>query len=142
MRRLLKDNRGQIRCIEAFFAAILLLSVLALIPKTPDNTNNSTETLSTTAYNTLLCLDSDGQIANLIENQSWTELKTLLQSALPVAVWFNVTVFNQNMAVVNDVPVCSGSAVSDRIIAVDYVCASVSGDYSVYLVRLQVAVVD
>jgi len=49
MRRLLKDNRGQIRIIEAFFAAILLLSVLALIPKTPDTTNNSSETLSTTA---------------------------------------------------------------------------------------------
>jgi hypothetical protein len=142
MRRLLKDKRGQIRCIEAFFAAILLLSVLALIPKTPDTTNNSSETLSTTAYNTLLSLDSNGQIANLIENQSWTSLKTLVQSALPLAAWFNLTVFDQNMTVVNAVPVCSGSAVSDRVVAVNYVCASVSGDFTVYLVRLQVAAVD
>ncbi len=142
MRRLLEDNRGQIRVIEAFFAAILLLSVLALIPQTPDTTKVSSETLSTTAHNTLLSLDSDGQIVNLIENQSWTELTTLVQSALPVAVWFNLTVFDQDMAVVNDIPVCSGSAVSDRVVAVNYVCASVSGDYSVYLVRLQVAAVD
>jgi hypothetical protein len=142
MRRLLKDNRGQIRIIEAFFAAILLLSVLAFIPKTPDTTNNSSETLSTTAYNTLLSLDKHGKIADLIETQSWTEFKALVQTALPVAVWFNITVFDQSKAVINDAPVCSGSAVSDRIIAVNYVCASINADYSVYIVRLQVAMVD
>ncbi len=142
MRSLLNDNRGQIRIIEAFFAAILLLSVLALIPKMPDTTNTSSETLSSTAYNTLLNLDSDGQIGNLIKNESWAELRMLMQSALPVAAWFNLTVFDQNNAVVNNVPVCSGSAVSDRVVAVNYVCAGVSSDYSVYLVRLQVAAVD
>jgi len=142
MRRLLNNNRGQIRVIEAFFAAILLLSVLALIPKTPDTTDNSSETLSTTAYNTMLSLDSDGQIANLIEKQSWSELKALVQSALPVAAWFNLTVFDQDMAIVNDIPICNGSPVSDRVVAVNYVCASVSGDFTVYLVRLQVAAVD
>lgn len=140
--RLLKDNRGQIRIIEAFFASILLLSSLALIPKTQNTTNNSTETLSSTAYNTLLSLDNDGQIGNLIKNGSWTELRELMQSALPPAAWFNLTVFDGNMVVVNDIPICSGSAVSDRIVAVDYVSASVSGDYAVYLLRLQVAAVD
>lgn len=140
--RLLKDNRGQIRIIEAFFAAILLLSVLALIPKTQNTTNNSTEALSSTAHNTLLSLDNDGQIGNLIKDKAWTELRALIQSALPAAAWFNLTVFDQNRVVVNDVPICSGNAVSDRIVAVDYVCASVSGDYAVYLVRLQVAAVD
>jgi hypothetical protein len=46
------------------------------------------------------------------------------------------------MTRVNDVPITSGSAVNDRMAAVDYVCASTSGDYAVYIVRLQLAEVD
>jgi hypothetical protein len=57
-------------------------------------------------------------------------------------VWFNLTVFDENMNRVNDVPVTSGSAVNDRIAAVDYVCAGTGGNYAVYIVRLQLAEVD
>jgi len=140
--RLLEDKKGQIRTIEAFFASILLLSSLTLIPMVQEHSSNATEKLSSTAHNILLSLDSDGQLAGLIGNESWMTLKSCVQSSISPMVWFNVTVFDENMARINDVPITSGSAVNDRIAAVDYVCASTSGNYAVYLVRLQLAEVD
>jgi len=140
--RLLKDNRGQIRIIEAFFASILLLSSLTLIPATQNNSNDSTETLASTAHNVLMSLDSNGYLASLVSNQSWINLKSSIQSSLSPMMWFNLTVFDENMTRINDVPICSGSAVSDRIVAVDYVCAGTSSNYAVYIIRLQLAGVD
>ena len=140
--RLLKDNRGQIRIIEAFFASILLLSSLTLIPATQNNSNDSTDLLASTAHNVLMSLDSNGYLASLVSNQSWINLKSSIQSSLSPMVWFNLTVFDENMICINDIPICSGSAVSDRIVAVDYVCAGIGSNYVIYIIRLQLALVD
>ena len=140
--RLLKDKKGQIRTIEAFFASILMLSSLTLIPMVQERSSDSTETLSSAAYNILMSLDSDGQLASLIGNESWVNLKSCVQSSLSPMVWFNLTVFDETMNRINDVPVTSGTAVNDRIAAVDYVCAGTDGNYAVYIVRLQLAEVD
>ena len=140
--RLLEDKKGQIRTIEAFFASILLLSSLTLIPMVQKQSNDTTENLSSAAYNILMSLDSDGQLASLIGNGSWVTLKSRVQSSLSPMVWFNLTVFDENMNRVNDFPVTSGSTVNDRIAAVDYVCAGTSNNYAVYIVRLQLAEVD
>jgi hypothetical protein len=140
--RLLKDNKGQIRTIEAFFASILLLSSLTLIPAVQEHSSDSTEVLSPTAHNILMSLDSDGQLASLIGNGSWINLKSCIQSALSPMVWFNVTVFDESMKQINDIPITSGSPVNDEISALDYVCASTNSDYAVYVVRLQLAGVD
>ena len=140
--RLLKDKKGQIRIIEAFFASILMLSSLTLIPMVQERSSDSTETLSSAAYNILMSLDSDGQLASLIGNESWVNLKSCVQSSLSPMVWFNLTVFDETMNRINDVPVTSGTAVNDRIAAVDYVCAGTDGNYAVYIVRLQLAEVD
>ena len=140
--RLLKDNKGQIRIIEAFFASILLLSSLTLIPVMQKSSSDSTEILSSTAHNILISLDSNGQLATLISNESWINLKSCIQSSLSPMVWFNLTVFDENMTRVNDIPITSGNAVNDRIVAVDYVCASTSGNYAVYIIRLQLSGVD
>ena len=140
--RLLKDKKGQIRIIEAFFASILMLSSLTLIPMVQERSSDSTETLSSAAYNILMSLDSDGQLACLIGNESWVNLKSCVQSSLSPMVWFNLTVFDETMTRINDVPVTSGTAVNDRIAAVDYVCVSTEGNYAVYIVRLQLAEVD
>ena len=140
--RLLEDKKGQIRIIEAFFASVLLLSSLTLIPMVQQRSNDTTGNLSSTAHNILMSLDSDGQLAGLIGNESWITLKNCVQVSISPMVWFNLTVFDEDMTRVNDVPITSGSAVNDRMAAVDYVCASTSGDYAVYIVRLQLAEVD
>jgi hypothetical protein len=94
------------------------------------------------AHNALVSLDSNGHLANLVENASWTDLKSSIETMISPAVWFNLTVFDENMTRINDVPICSGSSVSDKTVAVDYVCAGISSTYAVYIVRLQLAMVD
>lgn len=140
--RLLRDNKGQIRVIEAFFASVLLLSSLTLIPVVQRSPNNSADALSSTALNVLTSLDSNGHLAELVDSGNWTALKSNIQSAIPVTVWFNLTVFDENMNPLNPFQISSGSPVNDRIEAADYVCPSTSANYSLYILRLQLAAVD
>ncbi len=77
-----------------------------------------------------------------MDNGSWSELKDCFQSALSPGIWFNVTVFDENMNPLNNIPITSGSAVNDKIVAVDYVCPSTSSNYTIYIIRLQLATVS
>ncbi|MGD6807690.1 MAG: hypothetical protein ACQCN4_12120 [Candidatus Bathyarchaeia archaeon] len=142
MRRLLKDNKGQVRVIEAFFAAVLLLSCLTLIPAQPTPKNTSGGNLVELAENTLVSLDSDGHISRLISDGDWAALGKCLESALPLAVWFNLTVYDQNRNILNSYPICNGGAVSNTVSSFSYVCASSSSNYAVYVLQLQLAAVD
>ena len=126
------------RIIEAFLATVLLFSCLALIPASP-NVQDSTVNLASTAQNVLLSLDSNGHLAALVDSQNWTELKDCLESALPLTVWFNLTVFNESMNIINPFPICNAGTVSDKIFSVDYVCASQNSTYTIYILRLQLS---
>ena len=140
--RLLKDNKGQIRIIEAFFASALILSSLALIPSGTMVTNSNTQILSSTATHVLTTLDSDGFLSTLIENSSWTTLRECVESTLSPSMWFNLTVFNDNMQQINDVQISSGNPVGQTIVSTEYVCASVSANYNIYIIRLQLSTVS
>jgi hypothetical protein len=66
--RFLSNKKGQVRVIEAFFASVLLLSCLTLIPaQTP--TKNSSGDIAWKAENVLLTLDNDGHLANFVDNR-------------------------------------------------------------------------
>lgn len=137
--RLLKDRSGQIRTIEAFFASLLILATLAVVPSQVGVEKTHYNTLYSTGTQVLVSLDSNGMLSSPIEEGNWTALKNCIQSMLPVSLWFNVTVFNENMNVLNDALVSNGGVVSDEIVAVNYVCATSNGNYAVYLVQLQLS---
>jgi hypothetical protein len=140
--RLLKDKKGQVRVIEAFFASILLLSVLTLVPTQSNIRNQNEPNLSSTAQQVLLTLENNGYLSKLIENGSWTQIRQCLLSALPPTVWFNLTVFDENNTVVNDIPISSGNSTNEETYSFDYLCVSQGPTYSIYLIRLQLAVVS
>ena len=137
MRRLLSNKRGQIRVIEAFFASLLMLSSLAIIPAIQDNTVDSEGVLSSEAFNVLESLDSGGQLGNLTDQRNWTAMKNLLKSAISPALWFNLTIFDENGEILNDIMVSSGSAIGNHIETADYICAGTNATYTVYRMRLQ-----
>jgi hypothetical protein len=134
-----RDKRGQIRVIEAFFASLLILSTLALIPAHEGTEKTHYSTFQAVGTNALVALDSNGMLSRLIQDSDWNALKNCAQSVLPVSLWFNFTVFDENMTALNDVAVSNGGAVNEEIVAVNYVCASSGGNYAVYVVRLQLA---
>jgi hypothetical protein len=130
-----------VRVIEAFFAAMLVLSCLTLIPAQQTQSQPSIN-LSAKAQNVLASLDGEGHLAELIDNRDWASLKSCFESALPLAMWFNLTVYDMNMQVLNEYPICNGGAVSNNVGAVTYVCASQNSTFAVYILQLQLAVVD
>jgi hypothetical protein len=139
--RLHKNKKGQVRVIEAFFASILLLSCLTLVPtQTPQYPQNSN--LAQKAQNVFLSLDSNGHLASLIDAHDWAGLQKSVAAALPLTVWFNLTVCDNQMRPLNAYPICNGGQVSDTVSSVTYVCASQNSTYAVYVLMLQLAGVD
>ena len=139
--RLISNKKGQVRVIEAFFASMLLLSCLTLIP-TQATPKSSAVNLGWKAENVLLSLDSDGHLAQLVDNHDWAALGKNVESALPLTTWFNLTVYDKNLNSLNTFPISNGGAVSDKIVSFDYVCVSQNRSYAVYVLQLQLAVVD
>jgi hypothetical protein len=139
MRRLLGNKRGQVRVIEAFFAAVLMLSSLTLIPVVQKFSSASDGALSSSALNLLSSMDGDGHLGALLDQRNWSAVQSCLEALVSPAVWFNLTVYDENMVPLNGVPICNGGSVSDHIEAADYLCASAGGTYAVYIVRLQLA---
>lgn len=137
--RLLKDNRGQIRIIEAFFASLLILSTITLIPSQPPATDTSNGVLQSQGQDALMALDRNGYLSTLIENGNWTTLRKCLLSSLSPAIWFNLTVFDENMNPINNMSISSGSPISPKIVSTEYVCAGIGRLYAIYLVRLQMS---
>jgi len=136
--KLLEDKKGVVRVIEAFLASMLLMSCLTMIPAQP-SLQDSTGNLASTAQNILLSLDSNGHLATLVDNRDWTGLKNSIESALPLTVWFNLTVFDENRRVLNDFPICNGGTASNSIVSLEYVCACQNSTYTVYILRLQLS---
>lgn len=136
------DQRGMVRIIESLFASLLILSTLALVPSQFGSEQTHYNTLYSEGTQVLVSLDSNAMLSNQIENGNWTSLTNCIQSILPVSQWFNLTVFYENMSIVNDVFVSNGSPVNDEIVAVNYVCATSSENYAVYIVQLQLAEVS
>jgi hypothetical protein len=139
--RLLNNKKGQVRVIEAFFASMLIFSCLALIPaQAPPKT--LALNLAWKAQNVLLTLDSDGHLANLVDNHEWTKLGKCIESSLPLTTWFNLTVYDKNLNLLNDFSISNGGSISDRIVSVDYVCVSQNSTFEVYVLQLQLSVMD
>lgn len=137
-----KNQSGQIRTIEAFLASLLILSTIALVPSQLVVKQTHYSNLHSTGTQTLVTLDSNGRLSDLIEDSNWTSLKNCIESILPVSLWFNLTVFNENMTCLNDAFVSNGSPVSEEIVAINYVCATSNENYAIYIVQLQLAEVS
>jgi hypothetical protein len=134
-----RGQSGQIRTIEAFFASLLILATLAIVPAQLGVEKTHYNDIYATGTQALISMDNDGVLSNRIEDGNWTALKNCIQSMVPVSLWFNLTVFDENMTCLNDIAVSNGGVVSEEIVAVNYVCASSSGNCAVYLVQLQLA---
>ncbi len=137
MRQFLSNKRGQIRVIEAFFAAVLMISSITIIPAIQSYSSTSEGTLSSTALNVLISIDNDGQLAQLINQGNWTAIQNLVESCISPTLWYNITIFDEQNEPLNAVIISSGSSIGNHVEVANYVCASTNMTYAVYTVRLQ-----
>ena len=135
--KLLKNNRGVARIIEAFLATLLLIGCIAIIPIYSAKTQP--HDFSSFAVVTLISLDNNGELAVLIDAEDWGALKSCVSAAIPLTLWYNLTVFDENMNPLNPFPLSSSGSVSDNIGSVDYLSVSPSSTFTVYLLRLQLS---
>ena len=137
-----KCRKGQIRILEAFFAALLIFSALFLIPAPSTMDNEHSDSLRKIGINALLQLDSDGSLSRLIENGDWNALRNLLWQTLPNGIWFNLTILDSEGNQLNDIIISNGGQISDAVVSVKYVCAASDSTYSIYILHLQLARAD
>ncbi len=134
------NNKGEMRTVEVFLAILLLFSALAVATlvspvSTPDNHND----LANVGMQTLVSIDSDGQLGRLIDTKSWTTLAEALGIALPRAISYNLTIYDENNRPINTLPISNGLISDHDIVSVEYPCASPNQQGSHYLLRLQLA---
>jgi hypothetical protein len=142
MKRFIRNRRGQVRVIEAFFAAVLMLSSLAFIPTVTRSKQEANGVLSSKALDALVTLDADGHLSELADQRNWTALESCVKTVIPTVMWFNLTVFDENMTPLNSVLISNGGVSSNHVEAADYLTASASGTYAIYTLRLQLAGLD
>lgn len=137
--RFINDKYGQIRIMEALLASLLMLSTITLVPSQFGVEKTHFNSFYSEGSQVLVSLDSNGKLSSIIEHRNWTSLKKCIQSVLPLSLWFNISVFDENFNIINDITISNGGSISDEIIAINYICATSSQNYAVYIVRLQLA---
>ena len=133
------NKKGQIRMLEAFLAVLTIFSTSIIsITFSPPTNFNDEKLLSTSGMQALIELDSEGTLGKLIDKRNWTAMRESLEILLPVGVSYNVTVYDDAMGQINDFTVGNGLK-GQKVVSVEYPCASQSLECAFYLVRLQLA---
>jgi len=135
-----RDNRGQIRILEAFLATAVIFSALLLTGPTYVVLEDSgdLEVLYSIGVNVLVELDRDGKLGQLIAQGNWTALSEWISTSLPLGISYNLTVYNEDMEIVNDALVSSGSVDGKSVVSVRYILAERT-NCSFYVIKLQLA---
>ena len=137
---MLGDNRGQIRVLEAFFAIAVVFSALLLtrpIYAYLEGRDGQAD-LYIIGLNALAQLDGDGELGRLIAQGNWTEISSRLSILLPLGVSYNLTVYDENLEVINGSRVSSGDLNGMAVISIQYLVVDRS-DFGFYIVKLQLA---
>jgi hypothetical protein len=134
------DNRGQIKIIEAFLAISVMFSVIVLtapMSSTPDLEKQGT--LKKLGTQVLIKLDNNGTLGKLIEGGNWTALKHSMDLFLPAGVFYNLTVYDENMQGVNTQEVNNSNQEGSEAVVIQYLCVTQSSDPHFYTITLQLA---
>ena len=123
--------------LEAFLAVLVIFSASILSIKFSPATNfESEKLLSASGMQALIELDNNGYLGKLIDERNWTAITENLEVLLPAGVSYNVTVYDDAMHQLNDSVIGNGLK-GQKVVSVEYPCASQSSECRLYLVRLQ-----
>jgi hypothetical protein len=137
----LKNNKGQIRVVEAFLSMLVVFSGLAICSSlSPASNKDSTGGIAARGMQALVQLDSDGHLAEMIEQRNWTALSDALRLVLPRGVSYNLTIYDENLRPINDSPIRDGN-LNDDVALLEYLCITINPQYQSYILRLQLATV-
>lgn len=132
------NNKGQMRTVEAFLSILLLFSALAITTLiSPASNLDNSNTLATIGMQALVSMDNDGQLGRLIDKENWTTLADGLNTLLPLSISYNLTVYNENLQILNNISISNGIIPNQNVISIQYPCSSSNSQSNYYLLRLQ-----
>jgi len=134
------NNCGQIRVLEAFFAAAVIFGSLALSGPVyiAFHSRDDNVALYLLGMNILLELDREGFLGEMIIQGNWTEFSSCLSLLLPLGVSYNVIIYDEDLEVVNSVLISSGILDGKTVVSVQYLLVDRT-NLDFYIIRLQLA---
>ena len=136
------DRKGQMRTVEAFLSILLLFSALTVATSlSPPNNSRDDAGLAFVGLQTLVSIDSQGHLGVAVDNRNWTALSDSLNSLLPTGIAYNLSIYDGNMKLLNNISISNGMISDGSVAAVQYPCASPSPQNQQYLLQLQLAIV-
>ena len=137
---MLKDRRGQIRVLEAFLATAVIFGALLLSRPiyVAFDSQDDQNALYTIGLNVLVQLDREGELGQLINQRNWTEISSRLSILLPLGVSYNLTVYNEELEILNNSSISSGDLEGRNVVSIQYLLVD-RAEFNFYVVRLQLA---
>jgi hypothetical protein len=131
------DNKGQIRIIEAFLAVSVMFSAIVFTTPMPTPPSLDRQTnLKKLGMQVLLSLDNNGTLGRLIEKEDWSALRQTMDLALPQGVFYNLTVYDENMQKINTREISNTNQLGQEAVMAQYLCVTQSPDVHFYTVQL------
>jgi len=125
--------------LEAFLAVLVIFSASILsITFSPKANFENRKLLATLGMQTLMKLDNDGTLGELIDDGNWTAISKSLEILLPVGVSYNLTIYDEEMRQITNATLSNGLT-GREIVSVEYPCVSQSLECCFYLLRLELA---
>jgi hypothetical protein len=137
---MLRNRNGQVRVLEALLASAVIFSALFItVPiRTAVENSRDREVLYEIGLNMLIELDRDGELGSLIAKEDWLTVSKRLSTLLPLGVAYNLTVYDEDMAIFNNSPVSGGGALVNNVLSIQYLLAA-RVNCQFYVIRLQLS---
>jgi len=137
---MIRDRRGQIRVLEAFLATVVVFSALLLTKPiyVTFNSQEGRDALYSIGINVLVELNREGDLGRLIDQRNWTEISSRLSILLPLGVSYNLTVYDEELTIINDSSISNGDLNGKSIVSIQYLLVDKTS-FNFYIVRLQLA---
>lgn len=120
-----RDQRGQIRIIEVFFAIVIVSSALLSMRQIQQVSSRPAhnDVLHAIGVNVLVELQHDGDLSEVVRQRNWAVLTSQLTLLLPLAISYDVTVYNAQDVVVNTALIARGSVQANSVVTIRYLLA-------------------
>ena len=131
-------RRGIVHPLDVFLAAVIIVTTLLFASQMPRERDYLEETgIDSLGMQALLMLDSNGTLGRLVDSGDWDGLELALRVVLPNRVSFNLTVIDEQGAVINTREISNGGVSGRRIESVEYLLTVESSFCPFYRLRLQ-----
>ena len=94
-----RNVKGQMRVVESIMAALIVITAITFLyfsAPTPSSQAYDASELEKMGHNILHDFDGQGLLARYVYRSEWENLTLALDTALPVNVYFNLSIYDSN----------------------------------------------